>query len=307
MTRPLRMFDQAVVYLVTVRCFQGRLFLRPSDETYQVLGGVLARAARLTGVELFAFNFLSNHVHLVVRAPRANLPQFMQFLLTNISKKIGTLINWHGSFWERRYAAQPVLDDAALLSKIRYVLAQGVKEGLVRRCTEWPGLSSLPLMRDGKARSFRWLNWTRRCRSGVPTRRRDRLDEQWTEPEELRLTNLPIHGFDRLSIIRRFVDDSVSAIENRARSTFRTVLGLKRLLRQHPHQRPPRPDQSVAPWCHTTSIALRTEYLERYRAFADAFLRASVSWRLGNLEANFPRVAIRPFLWPFEIPTRLAA
>jgi len=301
------MFEQAVVYLVTVRCFQGRLLLRPSDETYQVLGGVLARAARLTGVELFAFNFLSNHVHLIVRAPRANLPQFMQYLLTNISKKIGALINWHGSFWERRYAAQPVLDDAALLAKIRYVLAQGVKEGLVRSCEEWPGLSSLPLMRDGKPRSFRWFNWTRRCRSAAPTRRRDRLDAQWTEPEELRLAILPIHGFDRLNATRRFVDDSVSDIEKRARSMFATVLGLKQLLRQHPHHRPPRPERSAAPWCHTTWIALRTEYMERYRAFADAFLSASVSWRLGNLGANFPKVAVRPFLWPSEVPTRLAA
>jgi len=307
MSRPLRMFDQVVVYLVTVRCFQGRLLLRPSNETYQVLGGVLARAARLTGVELFAFNFLSNHVHLVVRAPRGNLPQFMQHLLTNVSKKVGAMINWRGSFWERRYAAQPVLDDAALLDKVRYVLAQGVKEGLVRRCADWPGLSSLPLMVDGKARSFPWLNWTRRCRSAAPTRRRDRLDERWTEPEELRLANLPIHGFDRQSVIREFVDDSVAAIEKRAASTFRAVLGLRRLLRQHPHRRAPRPERSVAPWCHTTWLSLRTEYMERYRAFADAFLAASAAWRLGNLQAHFPRAAVRPFLWPFGSPTRVVA
>jgi REP element-mobilizing transposase RayT len=115
MSRPLRNLDPSSVFLVTIRCLQGRLFLRPSRETYEVLGGVLARAVRLAGVELFAFNFASNHLHLIVRAPRGNLPQFMQYLLTNVSKKIGTLVNWRGAFWERRYAAQPILDDDALL------------------------------------------------------------------------------------------------------------------------------------------------------------------------------------------------
>ena len=301
------MFERSGIYFATARCFQGRSLLRPSDETYIVLGGVLARSARLYGVELFAFNFLSNHLHLLVRAPRGNLPQFMQYLLTNTSKKIGALINWQGAFWERRYSVAPVLDDAALLDKVRYVLAQGVKEGLVRRCSEWPGLSSLPLMRDGKPRSFRWFNWTRRCRNAVPARRRDRLDERWAEPEELQLTVLPILGFDRLSNVRRFVDESVTAIEEQARGTFRAVLGLRRVLRQHPHRRPARLERSAAPRCHTALSTLRAEFLERYRAFTDAFLSASRSWRLGNLQARFPLAAIRPFLWPSEFPARLVA
>ena len=74
----------------------------------------------------------------------------MQYLLSNISKKVGALVKWRGAFWERRYSAQPLLDEDALLDKVRYVLAHGVKEGLVRRCSEWPGLSALPLMQDGK-------------------------------------------------------------------------------------------------------------------------------------------------------------
>ena len=118
MSRPLRMLDPSAIFLATVRCLQGRLFLRPSRETYDVLGGVLARAVRLYGVEIFAFNFASNHLHLIVRAPRGNLPQFMQYLLSNISKKVGPLVKWRGAFWERRYSAQPLLDDAALLEAV---------------------------------------------------------------------------------------------------------------------------------------------------------------------------------------------
>ena len=112
---PLRMFDPLKIYFVTVRCFQRRLLMRPSSETNDVLGGVLARAAHRNEVELFAFVFASNHLHLLVRAPRGNLPRFMQYLLTNASKKVGRLVRWKGKFWERRYSAEPVLDEIALL------------------------------------------------------------------------------------------------------------------------------------------------------------------------------------------------
>src|SRR5262244_2886292 len=146
MPRPIRMLNPSEIFFLTVRCFQRRYLLRPSQETVEVLGGVLARSVRLHGVELFAFSVISNHLHLIVRAPRGNLPRFMQYLLTNISKKVGKLVGWRGSFWERRYSAEPILDETALLERLSYVLSHGVKEGLVRRCRDWPGLSCFPLM-----------------------------------------------------------------------------------------------------------------------------------------------------------------
>jgi REP element-mobilizing transposase RayT len=295
------MFDSALIYLVTIRCLQGRLFLRPSDETREVLEGVLARAARRHGVELFCFNTGSNHLHLLVRAPGNNLPQFMQFLLTNVSKKIGKLIHWRGAFWERRYSAQPVLDDAALLQKVQYVLAHGPKEGLVRTCAEWPGLSALRMMLDGKPRKARWFNWSRRCRNATPANRGRRTDARWAEEELLQLTPLPVRGFDRLRTVRRFLRESARAIEQWARAQFETVLGVSGVLRQSPQHRPERPKRKPAPWCHTTLAALRAQYLDRYRAFADAYLRASVIWRGGDLGAQFPERAVRPFFWPPQV------
>jgi len=307
MSRPLRMLEASAIYLVTIRCLQGRLLLRPSPETYDVLGGVLARAVRLHGIELFVFNFASNHLHLIVRAPRGDLPQFMQYLLSNISKKVGTLVKWRGAFWERRYAAQPLLDEGALLEKVRYVLAHGVKEGLVRKCSEWPGLSALPLLRDGNPRTFRWLNWTRRCKSAPASRRGPRIDDRWAEPEELRLTTLPVRGFDRLNVVRTFLDDCVRAIEQQARLTYRTVMGVQSIREQDPQRRPTRPERSPAPWCHTTVHRLREEFMERYRWFASAFLEASSAWRAGCLGAKFPVTAVRPFLWPVQVSTIQAA
>jgi len=50
-------------------------------------------------------------------------------------------------------SAEPVLDDTALVGRLRYVLAHGVKEGLVER------------------RLFHWFNWTKRwSKRGARTR-----------------------------------------------------------------------------------------------------------------------------------------
>ncbi|WP_395835411.1 transposase [Archangium violaceum] len=156
----MRMFQEEGLYFVTSRCFQGRLLLRPSTEMNEVVGGVLARAVQHSAgtVRLHAFTFASNHFHLLVWARGAALASFMQYLRSNLSKKVGRLVDWSGSFWERRYSAEPVLDDTALVGRLRYVLAHGVKEGLVERSVEWPGLTCLPQLLGSARRVFQWFN-----------------------------------------------------------------------------------------------------------------------------------------------------
>ncbi|MGZ3479520.1 MAG: transposase [Myxococcaceae bacterium] len=304
---PIRMFTQGEIYLVTMRCFQGRFLLRPSEQTNEVLGGVLARAVRLNGVELFAFAFASNHMHLLVRAPRGNLPRFMQHLATNISKKVGFLAGWRGAFWERRYSAQPVLDEEALQDRLRYLLAHGPKEGLVRRCAEWPGLSSLKLLLDRRPRRFRWFDWTRRSSSRIASRKRFRFDECWAEPEELVLAPLPSQALRTRGAIGRFLQRATEAIEIEAAGTHRRVLGVAGVLSQHPQHRPDRPERKPRPLCHTTIASLREEFRERYRAYAAAFGEASTRWTAGDFFAQFPDRAFRPFVWPFSAVAELAA
>jgi len=293
------MLNASEIFFLTARCFQRRFLLRPSAETNEVLGGVLARSVRIHGVELFAFSVVSNHIHLVVRAPRANLPGFMQYLLTNVSKKVGRLVGWRGSFWGRRYSAEPILDENALLERVRYVLSHGVKEGLVRRCRDWPGLSCLPLLLDGEPRSFRWFDWARRSSGNAQRVARPLLDNRWAEPEELRLTPLPHPALHSRQALRAFLERAIRAIEEQGSRQFRTVLGRAGVLRQRPHARPAAaPKRKPRPPCHTTIRELLEAFRERYRKFVEMFHRASVRWRSGDLTASFPEAAIKPFVWP---------
>jgi REP element-mobilizing transposase RayT len=303
MAWPLRKFEPLLIYFVTVRCFQGRLLLCPSRETNDILGGVLARAVRTSGVELFVFSFASNHLHMLVRARASNLPDFMQYLLTNISKKIGKLRGWRGSFWERRYSAEPVLDEEALLERVRYIIAHGVKEGLVRTWREWPGLNSVPEMLGKPVRSFRWFNWSRRWAARSTKGPAAHFDPRFTESESLTITPLPVPRFARRSVWHRFVRRALQAIDTQGRRDHPRVLGRVGVLCQDPQHRPERPKRTPRPWCHTVSAKLRAECIEGYRVFRRAFDAASARWRTGDVTAVFPKYAFRPFLRPPRTPT----
>ncbi len=298
MAYPLRFFSAAGIYFATARCVRGQYFLRPSDETNEVLGGVLARAARLMGVEVFAFAFTSNHLHLLARAPSGNLPQFMQYLLSNIARKIGRLVRWRGPFWERRYSAEPVLDEEALVERVGYILAQGVKEGLVRKCRDWPGLSCLRMLVHGSRRTFRWFAWSRRWKDRKSAAAANLFHERWAETETLELAVLPQWANTPPKRRARKVLEIVKAIEKKAKAVHDRVLGRAYVLAQNPLHQPAHVDRSPRPYCHATRAADRLAYREYVRRCVVAFRVASIKWRGGDLNCEFPVNAVRPFLWP---------
>jgi REP element-mobilizing transposase RayT len=290
------MFEAEVPYFVTVRCLHGRLFLRPSERTNEILGGVLARAARLAGIEVFAFVFASNHVHLLVRGPPAKISWFMQHLLTNISKKVGALVGWRGAFWERRYSAEPVLDEEALLGRVRYILSHGVKEGLVATCQEWPGLSSLSMMLDGEPRRFRWFHWTHRWRERKLGKPCARFDERCSQVEQLVLAQIPHPAFQEAGSRRRILERLLEAIREHGAALHKGFRGRAWVLAQRPQHRPRRPARTPRPLCHTSSRRIFDEFREKARAFTVAFVNASQRWRAGDFSAPFPPGANRPMV-----------
>lgn len=299
MGRRLRFFQAEQCYFVTARCLQARLLLRPSPVANALLEGILARAARLHSVQLFGFVFASNHVHLLLRAPQGNLAGFMQFLLGNVARKIGRTHNWSGRLWERRYAAAPVLDSEALVDKLGYILAHGAKEGLVRRCAEWPGVSSLGQLLGKAVRSVHWFNWSQRARKGTDGRQGDNLvDPRFAEPEQLEVHPLPAWGHLSPPERVRRIRELVKAIERDAAKAHPTPLGVAAVLAQPPDTRPLRPKRGPAPLCHTSDPSLRTAFRDLYVNFVQRVREAAARFRKGELTVRIPHYEIRPFLWP---------
>jgi len=300
---PLRMFQEEGYYFVTSRCFQGRMLLRPSQEVNEVVGGVLAKAVQQSGgaVRLHAFTFASNHFHLLLWARGAALASFMQYLRANLSRKVGRLVDWRGGFWERRYSAEPVLDDTAMVGRLRYVLAHGVKEGLVERCEEWPGLTCLPQLLGPARRMFRWFNWTKRWsgrRSEDMAEGEGRYAEEWAESVELEVEPLPCWKGRREEERQREVRALLGEVEAEAREKGKPALGAATVRAQHPHTRPERLARSPRPLGHASTRQALRELREQYRAFVAAFREAAARWRRGDFSARFPLFSFPPRVVP---------
>ena len=167
----------------------------------------------------------------------------------------------------------------------------------MRRCREWPGLSCLPLLLEGRPRAFRWFNWTRRASGNARRSARALLDDRWAEPELLRLTPLPNARFRKPGALRRFLLRAVKAIEGKALREHPSVLGRSGVLSQQPHATPGPSERKRRPLCHTSIPELLAQFRHRYRSFAEAFRRASIRWRNGDSNAVFPEPAIKPFVW----------
>lgn len=295
MGRLPRVYSEEGMYFVTARCFQARMLLTPSRDVNALIAGVLARAVALVGVQLHGFVVASNHVHLLVTAQGADLSVFMQYFLGNVARKVGRLTHWSGALWQRRFSAEAVLDDEAALGRLEYILAHGVKEGLVRHPSEWPGVSCLQLLLDGGSETHRFYRWSERWKKGVLKEGGEMLlDPRWAEEVSLSLTPIPswiglspeMRRANIESMIDRIVEDGAAAHE--------AVLGVDRVRAQDPHCRPVRFRKSPRPPCHASTRPTRDEYLASVALWTSAYAVASAAFRGGEWNVEFPPWACRP-------------
>jgi REP element-mobilizing transposase RayT len=273
--------------------------MAPSDKTNELIGGILARAVRQCQVELFAYVFTSNHFHAMVRAPSAiAMSTFMQRLQSNIAVKVGRFVGWRGRFFARRYSAEPIVDEGAQVERLTYILSHGVKEGLVSRCQQWPGLScAQALLEGGRASMHSWRNWTRRWKLEI---REDLTIDRFSaecprETEVLELTPLPCWATLTPRERSRRVVQLVAEIDAAAPSA--TTKDTNHITEQNPHGAPTQTKHSSRPKAHASTKQRWIEAVRRYRHFLSAFRRASREWLLGKFDVEFPPHSFRPPPW----------
>ena len=139
MPRPPRIAAGDVVYHVLNRA-NARRTLFPRDADYEAFERILAEACGRTGMRLLAYAVMPNHWHLV-SWPRADgdLSTFAGRLAQTHAQR------WHGVHdtrgtghcYQGRFKSFPVQADEHFLALCRYVEANPVRAGLVRRAQDW--------------------------------------------------------------------------------------------------------------------------------------------------------------------------
>jgi REP element-mobilizing transposase RayT len=297
MARPLRFIPADSVVEVTARTVGSRFLLRPDATTNDLVKGVLGRAQHLYGVRVFAVAVMSNHLHALLGVEHGHqLAAFMQHALANIAKAVGRRHRWAGPVWSRRYRSIVVADSDSQVHRLRYVLCQGLKEGLVDRVDRWPGVSSFRALTRGEPLRGTWHD---RTLAHDIRQRGEKPDRRATEQSyELRLSPLPALADMSVEEYRAFVcelvrDEERAADASRAEAGKSAVLGVRRILEQDPLAAPEETARSPAPLVHAASLAVRNAFVATYRAFVDAFKSAAACLRDGYA-VDFPEGAFPP-------------
>ncbi len=296
---------------VTTRTFQGRLLLTPRPLLNRIIIGALARASRRHGVRVVAVTCVSNHYHTLLWVDDAEqLATCMNVFNAKVAREVGRLTGWRDKIWSRRYQAIVIShEEAAQVERLTYVLAHSVKENLVARVEEWPGVHAGPALIAGKPMEGVWYDRSREYLARM--KGDDAGPEQFAEPEVLSFVQLPCWEHltperYRAQIAVLIQKIAADAAAERAR-TGRQPLGPEAIRKQNPTSQPNHVKKSPAPRFHAFAKRVRRELYEAYSWFVAAFRDAAEKLRGGDLGAQFPVGSFPPHL-PFvrEIPAALS-
>ncbi len=280
MTAPRQVLP-ATTYLVTRRCLQRRFLLRPSPLTNQTVGYLLAVAAARFDIQVHVFCVLSNHFHLVVTDPKAQLPAFHQYFDSLVARAINASLGRWETFWAPgSYSAVALATPADIVSKSAYVLANPVAAGLISRARRWPGLWSNPASIAAEPLTFERPGHFFRAEGLLPDR------------AELELAAPP--GFADAGAFRDLLQAALSALEARAceeaAASGSGFVGERRITRVSPHAQPRsfEPRRGLRPRVACRDKWKRIEALGRLAAFVEAYRSALRKWRGGCVGVVFP-------------------
>ena len=277
------------MFEIVTRTVKGRRLFRPVEALTRAVFDVLGRSATLFAVQLHAFIYLSNHMHLLATFLEGlQMRAFMTHLNRNTALVAKQITGWSGDVWER-YQPTPVLDNAASVGRLQYILANGVKEGLVEHPLDWPGPSSARALATGEPIETSWL---------LPTPRGPDAVSPNIERNRIELTPLPIWARVsrevRCAQIRAIMDDA--ADDARAKRGGKPVLGVARLRSLDPFEPTPL-DETPPPVAHASDFRLIAAYKEELKLFARAHRRAGASQRETLETATYP-----PNCFPAALP-----
>ncbi len=137
MARPLRLELAGALYHVTSRG-DGREDIYLNDDDRLAWLDTLAQVCERFNWICHAYCMMTNHYHLVIETPEANLSRGMRQLNGVYTQNFNRLHNRVGHVFQGRFKAIIVEKDSYLLELARYVVLNPVRARMVRKIEAWP-------------------------------------------------------------------------------------------------------------------------------------------------------------------------
>ncbi len=245
MARKLRFINpspQPTLVFVTCRTIQGRYLFRPGPDFNDRFLGILGRVQKRYQMLICGICVLSSHFHLLLLVDDARqLSRFMRDLKSKLAIEVNRLTGWKGTVFERRYDSAVVTnEEAAQIERLLYILSNSVKEGLVDRPQDWPGVHCVNALLDGEPMTGHWFDRSREYAARNQGQKFDRL--RYASKETVEAS--PIPCWAHLSPeayrarIQALVDMVIAEAALERSRAGRPVEGVESILARAPLHRP---------------------------------------------------------------------
>lgn len=168
MARPLRLHFAGGIYHVTARGNDRRPIFDDEDDCARFLM-VLASTVVRYHVLCHAYCLMSNHYHLLLETPEANLSLAMRQLNGVYTQRFNRRHERCGHLLEGRFGAQLVNGDSYLREVCRYIVLNPVRAGLVAHPRQWRWSSFQATAGEVAAPGFLTVGWVQDL-AGAKTR-----------------------------------------------------------------------------------------------------------------------------------------
>ena len=305
MGRQLRRYRHGALYEATLKTFQARFFFVPSKWLNLLLVGVLAYAQEKYDLGICYIVAMTNHIHILFRGADAQtVSDFFCLANGHISKEAQALCGWTGGVLGGRFKVVEITDEPeAQIARLKYLMSQGLKEGLVPHPTDWPGVQSAQAWLDGsmELRGI-WVNRSDLYELERAGRRSIRARMRWLSRSEVKkrqrkvpLTLSPLPCMDSWSkeevqvLARRLCEellDEHAETRRAVRKGWRKRLTDPSLLASKPETT----KKGALPIVHAASGAAWVEWTREWRSWVRAYRSASQRLRSGSgvAMADFP-------------------
>jgi hypothetical protein len=269
--------------MITRRCTQRQFLLRPDQATNNAFAYCLAVAAQRTGIVVLFTGAQSNHHHTGVFDPLGTYPDFIE----HFHKLLAKCMNVHRGRWENFWSSEQtsvlrLVEPGDVLDKMVYALTNPVKDNLVAKVADWPGINSFETITSGG--------------SITATRPGFFFREDGPMPASVTLTlgrppefsNMTADEF--VSMLQARVEAVEADAEVKRRATGGRVLGRQGVLDQDwrhcPRSHAPR--RELSPRVAAKNKWSRIEALRRNKEFGRFYRTAFEAFRTGVRDVLFP-------------------
>jgi REP element-mobilizing transposase RayT len=258
--------------MITRRCAQRQFLLRPDDETNNMFTYCLGEAAARFGIEVIVPSAMSNHYHNVVFDRRGTVNEFTEHF-NKMTAKTGNAMRgrWENFWSSEQICVVRLMEREDVMNALVYAATNPVKDGLVERVQDWPGVNGLAALLEQRP-----MHATRPLHFFSPTGKMPKeVDLHLVVPPELGDTD------DVLDELRMKVAAYEQLMAAKRRRSGSRVLGRRAVLRQSWRQYPSSdaPRRKLRPRIAARNKHVRIDAFAAYQAFLSAYDEARRRWK----------------------------